>query len=419
MTFILVCLLVVLILVSGFLSASETALFSLSSMKVKAYNQSQNPRKRLVAKLVRSPRELLVTLLMLNVAMNILAQNTVSSIFENFPGWILSVGLPLALTLIFGEVIPKSLAITNNAKVAYFVSPIVYFFNKILGPVRVLVSKITGSVSHFFFFFLRKEKDISLTEIKHALKTSTEFGLLQDDEAKLLRGYLNLEEITIKEIMRPRQDMIFYDIEKPLSELVRLFVDEECSRMPVCERDIDNIKGILEADEFLIYKGRINNSQELLSILDKPFYIPESITAKQLLTQFREKDEQFAIVVDEYGSVNGLITKEDLVELVFGQIEDKRDEAPLFVQSGPDVIIANGKMELVELEEIFEANFDSTSNMATIGGWLIEQMGDIPKNGSKFVTEDFLFYILSASPNKINRIYIRKLKTKQRFRKKI
>ncbi|MBI5274282.1 MAG: HlyC/CorC family transporter [Chlamydiales bacterium] len=414
MTFFLILLLILFIFLSAFLSSSETALFSLSSMKVKIYAQTQQPRKKLVAKLLKSPRDLLVTILMLNIATNILIQNTVSTIFNQFPGWLLSVGLPLILVLVFGEVIPKSIAISNNAKIAYLVAPFILVAKHLFGPVRIVISKITGAVSHFFFFFLRKENPLSTSEIKEALRSSLEYGLLQEDEAKLVKGYLSLEEISIKEVMWPRQQMIYFELEKSLSDLVHLFADKECTRIPVCDMEEDKVLGILSADQFFAYRDRISITSDLVPILKRPFYVPESITAKQLLSQFHEKDEVQAIVVDEYGSISGLVTKEDLVEIVFGQIEDKRDEGQLYIKSSSNVIIAEGQLELVELEELFDYSFDNPSNMATIGGWLVEQLQDIPKNGTKYVTDDFLFYVLSASPNKINKVYIRKLKQKTR-----
>jgi CBS domain containing-hemolysin-like protein len=351
---------------------------------------------------------------MLNIAMNIFVQNVVSSLFDQFPGWIVSVGVPLALTLVFGEVIPKSIAISNNAKIAQFVAPVVYFAKRLLGPFRSLISKVTSFVSHVLFFFLRKEKEISSSEIKEALRSSIEFGLLQEDEAKLLRGYLNLEEFSVKEIMRPRQHMLYFDVEDPLTDLMNLFVDEECSKIPICKMDKDEVLGVLSAEQFFVFKDRIHSPKDLEPILKEPFYVPESITAKQLLSQFDEKEESMAIVIDEYGSISGLITKEDLVEIVFGQIEDKRDVKDLYVKSSPNVIIADGKLELVEFEEIFGFTLDNPSDMATLGGWLMQQLEDIPKNGAKYHTKDFLFYVLAAAPNKIDRIYVRKLHHRQK-----
>lgn len=214
--------------------------------------------------------------------------------------------------------------------------------------------------------------------------------------------------------MRPRQHMLYFDVEDPLTDLMNLFVDEECSKIPICKMDKDEVLGVLSAEQFFVFKDRIHSPKDLEPILKEPFYVPESITAKQLLSQFDEKEESMAIVIDEYGSISGLITKEDLVEIVFGQIEDKRDVKDLYVKSSPNVIIADGKLELVEFEEIFGFTLDNPSDMATLGGWLMQQLEDIPKNGAKYHTKDFLFYVLAAAPNKIDRIYVRKLHHRQK-----
>ncbi|MCI5052870.1 MAG: hemolysin family protein [Simkaniaceae bacterium] len=413
---VLLVILVLLLMISAILSSSETALFSLSPMRVQSFKRDKARGKRLAAKLLTKPRDLLVTILMINMAMNILVQNVVSGLFGTFSTWALTVGVPLVLTLVFGEALPKTIAIGSNTSVAPKVAPLLYFISRALGPLRRAVNTMTGYISHFLFFFLRKGKEISIEELRVAMKASKEHGVLNQDEVRLINGYLSLEEDVAKELMRPRQEMIYFDVNDPIEDLVKLFVDDECSRIPIIREDQENILGILTNEVFLLHREEIKSGEDLIPLLKKPFYVPEMITARSLLSDFNRKHETFAIVVDEYGSLSGLITKEDLVELVVGQIEDKRDDVSLFTRSGADVIIASGKLELDVLEEQFDVKLASPSNMATIGGWLIEQMGDIPRSGAKHVTDDFLFYILSATETRIRRVYIRKLKQARKRR---
>ena len=154
-----------------------------------------------------------------------------------------------------------------------------------------------------------------------------------------------------------------------------------------------------------------------MPILKKPFFVPESLHAHSLLRQLYERKESIAIVVDEYGSVSGIITLEDLVEVVVGPIVDRRDEKSHYTKAGDGVIIASGKLELGEFEEIFGIELPSENQMVTIGGWLTEQLGDIPKPGTKYVTDDFLFHVLAADSKRVRRVYVRRLK-KQAPRKK-
>lgn len=408
----LIVTLVVLIFFSALFSASETALFSLPSLKIKTYKQDKDPRKQLIAQLVNNPRDLLVTIIMLNVIVNILVQNVSSGIFGDFSGWTLNVGFPLVLTLIFGEVIPKSIGLVNNDAIAYGVSPFLRVCQKLLLPFRRLIVKATNILSRTLFFFLRKEEEISLDELEHAMRTSRKFEVLNEEEAELVRGYLALQESTVKERMRPREEVLYFDIDEPLSKLIHLFVDQECSRIPICENGLDKIIGVMTSRIFFLHRPLLTTAQDLKPILERPFFAPESILAKVLLRQFYDRQESFAIVVDEYGSVSGIVALEDLIETVIGEIVDRRDEKNLYTRSGDDVIIASGKMELAEIEKIFDLPLVSENNMVTIGGYLTEKMGDIPKSGSKYITNDFLFHVLAADPTKVRRVYIRRLKKK-------
>ena len=262
---------------------------------------------------------------------------------------------------------------------------------------------------NLFFFFLKKEQDISIHEIKHALKTSRDYGVLTTEEAKLMRGYLSLEELTVKEIMSPRSDMLYYDISSPLSNLLTLFVEKECSRIPVSDGDKENIIGIIDSETMFMHRDKIQVPSDLEHFVKKPYFIPESMGARLLFNQFNMTHSHFAIVVDEYGSISGITTKEDLIEVVVGQIDDKRDPSRPYTRSGSDVMIANGKLELAEFEEIFDVRLVSDCSMATLGGWLTEKMGDIPQSGMKYVSDSFLFHVLSASPSHVESIYVRKL----------
>ena len=383
-------------------------------MKVRAFRQGKDPRGNLIARLLAQPRQLLVTILMLNVLMNILVQNVVSGIFGIYSSWWLSVGLPLGLTLIFGEILPKSVAYAKNSAIAYRVAPILRATEWFLKPIRNTITFVTGGMSRFFFFYLRKEKEISIEELKYALHTSRKTGVVGDEEAKLIRGYLNLEDDLVKELMCPRGEVIYFDINEPLSKLIHLFVDDECTRVPICNGNLENVLGIMSSGSFFLHRERIQTAHELIPFLRKVKFIPESMVGRTLLQQFYEQEETMMMVVDEYGSVSGLITLEDLVETVIGQIADRRDNKSHYTRSSDDIIIASGKLELTEFEELFDIHLESPNNMATIGGWLTEILGDIPKSGTKIEKRGFLFHILASDHNRVRRVYIRRLKLKKK-----
>lgn len=408
MTLILIFCLIFLILLSGFLSASETSLFSLSPLTVKSYKQRTDTRLNTIARLMQRPREVLVTILILNILANILVQNTVSSIFSVVDNWGLKVGLPLALTLVFGEVLPKSLALPFNASIAYVVAPILDTATRLLRPLRDPLTKLTSWISRYLFFFLREEQEISVDELRHVLQTSQEKGVLLAQESDLIGGVLDLQNSLVKEHMRPREEIHAYDVLEPTLKLHHLFTDLELSRVPVYKGDLENLLGILSVRRYFFH----GQPADLVPILKKPYYVPENTRSWTLLMNLRERGESLAIVVDEYGSISGLITQEDLIEAVVGEIVDRRDPKSLYTRSGPDVIIASGKLELSEFKEIFGRPLRSKENVVTLGGWLIEQLGDIPVTGTQYATEHFLFYVLAADPNRIRRIYVRYLRKK-------
>lgn len=404
-----IILLLLLLYSSAWISSAETALFSLSSHKIKTFKRDPDSRKRLIADLLSHPRDLLVTVFMINTCVNIFLQNIASDMFGYNAGWELKVGVPLVITLVFGEIIPKYIGLQNNISISYRDAPMINWLQNCLHYARKWVIAITTPVSRLMFFFLKKEDNISKEEIEHVLKTSEQHGVLTKDEAELLSGYLNLQDQSVKELMWPKEDIVFYEISQPLTKLVHLFVDESTTRVPVCDKSLENILGVISATSYFKLQDQISTPKDLIPFLQKPFYIPETTPARKLLKKMNETHHVLAMVVDEYGSVTGLITREDLIEEVIGEVQEPGGPSPLFIKAGKNEVIASGKWDLSELNEYFDSNLESKSNMVSVGGWLIEQLGDIPKSGLKYESNGFLFHVLAASPNRITRLFIRKL----------
>lgn len=400
--------LIVFTLFSGYCSLAFIAFFSLSTGEIKLFAQDPDKRKQLVVSLLSKPRDFLVTVLFYDITANILIQNAAANLFGASASWFLIVGVPLGLSLILGEILPKTIALPFNARIAYTLAPSINFFHRLLGPLRRIITDVTTRLMRVVFFFLKKGKDISNEELRVLLHSSENYGILNRDEAKLIQGYLSLADITVKERMRPRHEMLYYDLNEPLSKLIYLFVEKECSRVPVCLDDIQNLRGILTAKRFFLHRNAIHESQDLIPHLQKPYFVPETIIVGTLLRHIFQRKEEMAIVVDEYGSVSGLITQEDLFEIVVGEIADRRDDKALYTPAGKDVIIASGKLEILEFEELFHVILPSENNVVTLGGWLTEQLGTIPKSGTQYVWNQFLFQVLAADANRVRRIYVRR-----------
>ncbi|HEU65038.1 MAG: Hemolysin C [Candidatus Anoxychlamydiales bacterium] len=416
--FYLVLALVCLIAFSAVLSASETSLFSLSSFTINAYKESQDKRKKLIFKLLHTPRDLLVTIMMLNIFANILVQNTVSSLFGELSSWLLKVGIPLVLTLFFGEVIPKSIALPNNKFISYHLAPFVSIVSKIVKPIRFVITKVTTYISRALFFFLKKEKPLTIEELEHVIEKSSEENLLTSDEMDLVKGYLSLHDSNVKELMTPRDEMLYYDINTSIDELILIFSEKKYTRLPVCDAQLDEILGMLSMKSFFLHKDDFKTSQDLKKYLKKPFFVAETMNAFSLLLELRDRRENIAIVVNEYGSVIGLITQEDLTKEVLGKISDKKDKEQKYTISKQNEIIASAKMEIDDLEDLFNIKLERESTSVTVGGFLTDELGDIPKAGDKLEKNNLLFYVLSADPNRVRRVYIRQLKPSKKRRSK-
>ncbi|MGE3953890.1 MAG: hemolysin family protein [Parachlamydiales bacterium] len=411
MTAVLIGAMALFVLLSGLFSGSETALFSLSSMQLRAYRRELDPKKRLIARLMSRPRGLLVTILMGNVLVNILVQNVASSLFGTTSAWLLTVGVPLGLTLVFGELLPKTVALANNEQIARWVVPFIAFLHQLLSPIRRAITAIAGYVSQVTFFCLKPRKEISQEELGHALDLSERHGILTREESELIRGTLAFQQAHVKELMRPRGDLILYDREEPVENLAEAFVEQQCTRVPVCHGDLEHVVGIIEATDFLLQRERIQSGKDVVRISRKPLFVPETMPAKALLQKFNEGGGAMAIVVDEYGSATGLVTREDLVEVVVGEIADQRDTQTLYTRAGPDVVIASGKLELTELRELFGVTLPNPRSLVTIGGWLADRIGSLPQAGARHIESDLLFQILAADPNRIRRVYIRRIRS--------
>ncbi|MCH9609870.1 MAG: hypothetical protein S4CHLAM45_14040 [Chlamydiales bacterium] len=408
MTALLLLLVIGFVLLSGFLSFSQVALFSLSSTDLQTY--AQDKQKKTATNLLKRPRDLLVTLLFCDVCANILLQNTAANLFGETSSWLMKVGIPLVLTLFIGEILPKTFALPYNKHIAYRVAPMILFLQRLLGPIRSFITAVTTSISRNLFFFLKPNKEISKEEMGYLLKNSEEMGILDPNEARWVQGYLSLIGQTTKERMHPRDEIFFYNLDAPLTQLIEKFGKRAYARIPVCKGELQNMVGILFSIDFFIHRHKIQTGMDLIPFLRKPFYVPEATPLHALSHRFLEQNETMALAVDEYGLISGLITDEDIFELVVGKFFQTEEKNRRYTQPSENVLIASGKLELCEFTSLFNKSLPTKNKMVTLGGWLTERLGEIPKSGTTYTWENFLFQILSSEPHRIKRIYVRRLK---------
>lgn len=409
MTLLFILFIALLTFSSAFFSASEVALFSLPSHAVRAYAKETDPRKLLVYKLLSRSRDLLVTIFILNTVVNILLQNSISSLVGPSASWLWKVGVPLVLTLVLGEVVPKLIALKNNRSLSLLVAPWVAFLQTFISPFRTFFIRVTTPLSRMLFFFLKEEETTSRDELNHMLHESLKQGILHKEEVEIINGYLDFRTIQVRELMQPREEILSFDLSHPLKELDALFIEQQLSLVPIHRGEINRPLGILSAQDYFLHRESLSQGEDLIPLLKPLLFLPETACGPAALHTLEEKEQYLSLVVDEYGSITGLITYEDLIEQVVGDIEDRRDLHPDFTKLQDDVLIASGKLELDEFEKLFGVALHSPHGKVTLGGWLTDELGEIPKTGQRLETDQFLFQVLAADPNRVRRVYIRKL----------
>lgn len=412
-TFLEIFTILVLLILSGLISASETAFFSLTPSEIKKLEKGTDLKHKTASELLHSSERLLATLLLannfINIAIVILSSFLLSTLF-NFGTnplllFLFQVVLITFLILLFGEMIPKILATSQAYKLVLLMAL----------PLKItcfLFTPITALLVRSSSFFRKtpgsKHATLSLDELSHALEL-TSSGL--SEEKELLEGIVRFGNIDVKEIMRPRLDIVAADIRTPFSEIVRVINESGYSRIPVYDRSLDNIRGILFSKDLLPHIGK-NDTFRWQSLIRPQYYVPETKRISDLLHDFQRNKIHMAIVIDEYGGTSGLVTLEDILEEIVGDIVDESDEdtLPDFIRISDTEYIFSGKTFLHDFCRITSTSmseFDAVKGEAeTLAGLILEMKGELPPKGSHLTYGRFSFLIESADDRKIDTIRV-------------
>ncbi|OOG68086.1 gliding motility-associated protein GldE [Algoriphagus sp. A40] len=407
-------ILVLLLIGSALASGSEVAFFSLNNEEIASLQESDPDRGRLVAKLLSSPKKLLSTILILNNLINIGIVTLTTFVSWSLFGMnatgimvilIQTVGVTFAIVF-FGEIVPKVYA--NQARIPFALSlaPILSFFNSVLRP----ISWVLMAFSHLIEKRVeQKGYSLSVDELNQALELTTEDT--PEEEREILRGIVNFGTLSVKQVMRSRLEITALDVEMDFHELMDKINKSGYSRIPVFEETIDNILGVLYIKDLLPF---IEKDEDFAwkELIRKSFFIPETKKVDALLKDFQKMRVHMAIVVDEYGGTSGLVTLEDLIEEIIGEINDEFDDTDdiFFQELDNDTFIFEGKVSLndfckkLELDaQLFE---EVKGESESLGGLLLELNSKLPKNGTKIRFEDFEFTVLSVDARKIKKVKV-------------
>jgi putative hemolysin len=404
--------LILLLIGSALVSGSEVAFFSLSKDDLSVLGQTNAEKANQISKLLYSPKRLLSTILILNNLINIaIVTLTTFVTWEIFgrSGIIIllvqTVGVTFAIVF-FGEIVPKVYA--NQAKLTFAstLSGPLSFFNSLLSPFSAFLMKFSDFIEKRI---KQKGYSLSVDEINQALELTTEDT--PEEEKEILKGIVNFGTLSVRQVMKSRMEITAVDSEIDFHELMDKINKSGYSRIPVYEETIDKILGILYIKDLLPHIEKDENF-DWKSLIRKSFFVPENKKVDALLKDFQKMRVHMAIVVDEYGGTSGLVTLEDLIEEIIGEINDEFDDTDsiFFQEIDDDTFIFEGKVSLndfckkLELDpQIFE---EVKGESESLGGLLLELNSKLPKNGTKIKFEEFEFTVLAVDSRRIKKVKV-------------
>ena len=324
--------LLLLLSLSAFFSACETSLFSLSRLRLQRLSQTDPQPGDRVLKLLERPTRTIVTILIGNDLVNITASVTMTALIVHFWGaqkaW-LSVLLMLPLILIFGELTPKMMAVAHAERVSYLVARPLELFSLLITPLQAVLKRVVDLCLRVLGVpAALSPSGVSEEDFKLILDVGRQEGVVEPTEHTMIERVLAFAEVPVRQVMTPRSDMFCLDMNLSFDEAVAAFTKAAFSRIPVYQETIDRIVGILNAKDLLRVKAEGSPQPTLSSLLHPPFFIPETIRIDTLLKEFQRRGRHLAIVVNEYGVTAGLVTLEDLLEELVGEIADEFDQPP-------------------------------------------------------------------------------------------
>lgn len=408
--------LISLLFASGFVSGAETAFFSITPVQFFKLKESDQGKERLAYLLLEKPKRLLATLLIsvnfINIAIVVVSSLLIGEIFDfsknETLGFMIQVVAVTFVIVLFCEVMPKVYATQNALRSTLNSVYVIFALNKILRPFSSLLVMSTSLVDKRFG---QKGYDVSVDELTHAIDiTSDKFT--PEEEKKILKGIARFGNIDVRQIMKPRMDVVVFDKQMKFNDLFPLILEHRYSRIPVFEGTFDKVVGVLFLKDLLPYLNKKNNPDfEWLKLIRPAYFVPESKKINDLLHEFQETKNHLAIVVDEYGGTSGIVTLEDVLEEIVGEINDEFDEEELVYSKLDDKnFVFEGKTNLHDISRVMEIDrklFESENdNIDTLAGLILSIKGGIPQRNEIIKFNDIKFTIESSDRKRIKRVKI-------------
>jgi len=403
----------ILLFFSAMVSAAEVALFSLTPNDLNKLNE-ENPKKGdLLSKLIQKPKKLLATLLLANNFLNIgvvilfsmVGDTLFSGISSPILKFVVEVILVTFLILLFGEVLPKVYASRNNVKFSVALSTPIFILDNLLSPISLPMRNITVFLHAKFG---NQKSSLSVDQLSQALELTSDEDTTQEEQ-KILEGIVSFGNTDTKQVMSPRIDVFGLDIDESFADIYPKIIEKGYSRIPVYQENIDDIKGVLFVKDLIphIHKKEFDWKK----IIREPFFVPENKKLDDLLKDFQSMKSHMAIVVDEYGGTSGLVSLEDIIEEIVGDISDEFDDENInFSQIDDRNYLFEGKITLKDFYRIIDVDedlFESKKGEAeTLAGFILENLGNFPKKGQKIHFSNLFFTIETVDKRRIKQIKV-------------
>ncbi len=405
---------VILLICSALISASEVAFFSLSHSDRELLENEKSQTTERILRLHAMPQQLLATILVannfVNISIVVLSSFIISDSvnFDGYPTWLPFTVQVLAVTfilLLVGEVIPKVYATTGGLKICRIMALPLIIIEKIFRPISAVLVASTDFINKRI---RKRTTEYSTDDLEHALELTRDHETTPGEE-RILKGIVRFGNTDAKQIMTPRTEVAAFDIDTPFSELLAELLEQGYSRVPVYTESLDKVKGILYMKDLLPYADE--NSFAWQDLLRKAFFVPENKKLDDLLKEFQSKKIHMAVVVDEYGGTSGIITLEDVIEEIVGDIADDFDDEEIFYSRLDDSnYVFEGKTPLVDIYKVLNIDGDEFEELKgesdTLAGFIIELSGKIPSKNEKLKFENYTFTIEAADKRKVKRVKV-------------
>ena len=397
-------LLVVLVALSAFFSASETALNSINKIRMKNMADNGDQRAAKTLEVAEKYESMISTILIgnniVNISASALATSLTIKIWGNYATGI-TTGVLTIVVLIFGEITPKTTATVYSEKFALVYAPVIKALMTVLTPVIYVVDVLAGFFLRLFHIDTKNhKKTITETELRTFVNVSHEEGVIESDERQIINNLFDFGDAEAKDVMIPRIDMVAADITTGYDEILALFRETMYSRIPVYEEEQDNVVGILNIKDLIVAPH--GTQFEIRKIMRKPYYVYEHKNISELFKEMQKQSQGIAIVLDEYGSTAGMITTEDLLEEIVGEIRDEydNDETEPFVKIDDYTYHIDGTYKLDDVNEKLSTALTSEDN-DSIGGYIIEKLDRIPAAGEKLRVDNLEFTVEKVESNRV------------------